>query len=343
MEEKRTFMRSNFKKMLLGALAIYLFFLFSRYGVALEKHEMALLGTLYAPFFGSLLVMIGGRSVARVSNLLSIGLMGCSLLGGVWLWGGIPEDFAYLISADSPHVGVVDIDILGRWVSLVFKIDAVELICFGVINTLAVLASVYLSVRGDHPKFWEVAFLVPLGAFAAAQVVVGYNVAQIFFGYQLLSIVLMVLLADGLGHPSRETAADGVEIFLICFAGHLLYVFETLDLREIFILAYSRADNINLLPVSPVDILAGCLLFSGVEQIFKILQGVLRIAKSIHKGEDPLLKVEGAYFLKILVMLSMSTFLIWRFQKAILLSGFFGGWVFDLLMIVESACSLFLR
>ena len=337
-------MNNHFKKiMLLGALAIFIFLIIGHYGIVLEKHEMALLGTLYAPFFGSLLVMIGGRSVARVSNLVSIGLMGCSLLGGVWLWGGIPEDFAYLISAGSPHVGVVDIDILGRWVSLVFRVERVELICFGVINTLAVLASVCLSVRGDHPKFWEVAFLVPLGAFAAAQVVVGYNVAQIFFGYQLLSIILMVLLADGLGHPSRETAADGVEIFLICFAGHLLYVFETLDLREIFILAYSRADNINLLPVSPVDILAGCLLFSGVEQIFKILQGVLRVARSAYIGKDPELEVEGAYFLKVIVMLSMTVFLLWRFQKAILLSGFFGGWVFDLLMIVESACSLFFR
>lgn len=330
------------KKIMLLVASTFLVVIFYC-SMGLERHEMALLATLSAPLLGSLLVLIGGTSASRVSNLISIGFMGCSLLGGVWLWGGIPEDFMYLISADSPHVGVIDLDLWGGWVSLVFKIDRVELISFGVINTLAVLASVYLSVRGDHPKFWEVAFLIPLGAFAAAQVVVGYNVAQIFFGYQLLSLTLMAFLMDGLGHPSRETPADGVEVFLVCFAGHLLYVFETLDCREIFVLAYSRADNINLLPVSPVDILAGCLLFSGVEQIFKILQGVLRIGNSLYKGKDPELLVEGAYFLKVAVMLSLSVFLIWRFQKAILLSGFFGGWVFNLLMIVESGCSLFFR
>ena len=309
-----------------------------------RQFEIKLLGILCAPLLGSVLVLTGGRSMARFSNVISIGLLGYSLLGCTWLWGRIPEDVMYQISTESSDIGILYLDLWDRGVklSLAFKFGRVEVILFGIINTIAVVACGYLSV-GHHSKFWEVAIVIPLGAFAAAQAVVGYNFLQVLVGFQVFSLCLTAFLSEGLGHPPREKFAGGVEILFVCFAQHSWEVFYSLDYGEIIYIAPLRTDPLPLLHVSPVDILAACLLFSVVDLLTSILQGAVRMGKAVRAGKDPEVLVEAAFFVRMALLCFLSLLQVWQLKRALLLSGLLGGWVFKLIVMIEFACSLFFR
>lgn len=306
-----------------------------------RQFEIMLLGILCAPLFGSLLVVTGGRGMAKLFNFVSIGLLVYSLLGCIWLWGQIPEDVVYIYRES---IGIVTLDWSDRGVnlSLTFRFTKVELLIFGAINIVAIVACGYLSFAvGHHSNFWEVAIVIPLGAFAAAQAVVGYNFLQVLVGFQLFSSCITFFLSVGLGHPPREKFAGGVEILMYCFAQHSWEVFESLDYGDIILIAPLRTGLLPFIHVSPVDILAGFLLFSGVDLLTSVLQAAVRMARAVHKGEDPEAWVELAFFVRMVLLFFLSIFQIWQLKRALLLSGLLGGWVLKAVMLIDFVCSLF--
>ena len=252
----------------------------------------------------------------------------------------------YQISTESPDTGILYLDFWDRGVklSLAFKLDRVELIIFGIINAIAMVACGYLSFGvGHHSKFWEVAIVIPLGAFAAAQAVVGYNFLQVLVGFQVFSLCLTAFLSEGLGHPPREKFAGGVEILFICFAQHSWEVFYSLDYGQIIFIAPLRTDLLPFLHVSPVDILAACLLFSVIDLLTSVLQGAVRMGSAVRAGKDPEVLVEAAFFIRMVLLCFVSLLQVWQLKRALLLSGLLGGWVFKLTVMIEFACSLFFR
>ena len=278
----------------------------------LNPRGLLILSITSAPLVGALFVMAAGRRESYDAHLVATALVALSGLGVIFLWVKFP-------------IGITSIPLWGGLIVLDFKINRVEMTGCILVNMMVIVAGLYLEMT-PQKNFWEVAILLPLAYFGVTQMVLGYSLVQVLGGYQVVSACIRGYLYSVLEHPVRETPIEMVEVCLGCFVGHAWYVLDTLRCIELFRVASSFTHPIiSICPVSPVDVLAGCIVIAALDLALRFLNTVPRIWRSVQKGNEGNVSVEASYAAMIGVMGVALVFVSWKFKRLLILSAIFGG------------------
>lgn len=306
-----------------------------------ETHYLAF-SVMIGPLVGTLVSLIGGENRAKATSMVALALIVASFLGAIWLSSQteyppeVPEVWrdhfrdAVLLPNRENRV-------------LCFKFGLEEVRALSVVFLASGLFGAYQQVSHEG-DLWRRSVLLSLVAFSAGQVVLGYDCLQICMAYQVVGICTQALIRRELGIPKLLDRSAYFETFVF---GLLVHIYRHFDNTGDFVYVFSglhiRAQIVGFWGCTLADGVGGLALANLSYLFFQTLWAVIQLTVAVVKGNKKRQIAELAVIFKIIVMLCLLIFILWKISPVLLRSRYFCVALKALLRKARFFCLLFFR